>query len=106
MGRNQGKLKLNPQIFSSCTDNSIEPLLITGFALWAAMSGVLVTWDRTTSVGSICGALAFGSIGAGLTSATGMMAAESAVSRSERAVVTGSRNFGELDIPCVGNCDY
>ncbi|CDZ98057.1 Tetracycline resistance protein TetB/drug resistance transporter [Phaffia rhodozyma] len=70
--------------------------LCLGFFVWTIGLGLISTLDENTSLGKIIGYQILCGAGAGQTFQTGLIAVQAAVSRSEMAVVTATRNFVRL----------
>ncbi|KAF8609401.1 MFS general substrate transporter [Ceratobasidium sp. AG-I] len=72
---------------------SPKPIIVAGFSIWCIGAGLQSTFGLDSSKGMISGYLILQGIGVGCTLQTTLVAAQASVSKEDRAVVTGARNF-------------
>ncbi|KAI1816826.1 putative MFS transporter [Poronia punctata] len=70
-----------------------KEVLCTGFGLWTLGAGLLLLYDRNTSTGMIAGQLMIVGAGVGATFQPSLIALQSYVQKSRRAVIISNRNF-------------
>ncbi|GAA5934197.1 MDR family MFS transporter [Sporobolomyces koalae] len=70
-----------------------KPSICVGYAIWALGLGLLSTLSATTSDAKLIGFMVITAAGQGQTLQSSLVAAQSAVARSEMSVVTSTRNF-------------
>lgn len=73
--------------------NRYGELLWIGFGIWTLGAGLLISCDRDTSAGKICGFLVLIGVGVGFTFQPTIVALQAHCSKAQRAVIISNRNL-------------
>ncbi|WVW84312.1 hypothetical protein I302_106346 [Kwoniella bestiolae CBS 10118] len=82
--------------------NRTWPSFVVGFVLWTAGQGVQLCFEKGTGMGVIIGCLILQGFGIGSTIQSTLVLAQASGPSSDRAVVTGVRNFARTSGGAIG----